>query len=122
MSVPISRDSPAASRREETSMDRRVFLGMTLLAPAASAAPRLGSASAARRTFASLMKIPLQPPAVRGEVRSTATEDGLIVEDVSWPAEDAQTVPAFLIRPAAAREPLPAIVCLHGTGGSRESE
>jgi dienelactone hydrolase len=103
-------------------MNRRAFV----LTPAAAlfgAAPdRIRSAGEARRTFTRLLKIPLQPPAVKAEVRSPVTEDGLIVEDISWPAADEQTVPAFLIRPSATSGPLPAIVCLHGTGGSRESE
>lgn len=93
------------------------------MAPVAGAAPpRLKSAQDARRTIAALLKVPLGPPSVQADVRGTNTEDGLIVEDISWPAEDGQTVPSYLIRPAAAREPLPAIVCLHGTGGSRASE
>jgi dienelactone hydrolase len=104
-------------------MDRRLFLGTLLAVPAAGAAPpRLKSAQDARRTFAALLKIPQGTPSVQAEVRSTTSEDGLIVEDVVWPAEDQQSVPSFLIRPAEAREPLPAIVCLHGTGGSRASE
>src|SRR5688572_23171614 len=98
-------------------MERRLFLGMTLLAPAARAVP-LDSIEEGRRAFASLMKVSLEPPAVKAAVRSTVVEGGLIVEDIDWPGEDGETVPAILIRPETAGEPRPAIVCLHGTGGS----
>jgi len=44
------------------------------------------------------------------------------VEDVSWESLDGEVVPAFVIRPENAQGRLPAIVCLHGSGGNRESE
>lgn len=74
----------------------------------------------ARRTFSRLLKIPSQPPDVQVEVVGRRSEDGLIVEDLSWNSLDGQRVSAFLVRPDDDRR-LPAIVCLHGTGGSRES-
>jgi dienelactone hydrolase len=94
-----------------------------LIVVAGQAAPAQSSAfsSVARKTFADLLKIPVQNPAVQATAHGTREEDGLVVEDVSWESLDGEVVPAFVIRPAKAAGRLPAIVCLHGSGGSRES-
>ena len=93
---------------------------LTLLARTASAG-QLASESEARRTMSELLKVPLAAPDAAVEVLSRTTEGDLIIEDLAWPSLDGQRVTAFLIRPA--REGLlPAVICLHGTGGSRESE
>jgi dienelactone hydrolase len=73
------------------------------------------------RTFAELLKIPLSPPEVSPRVHSTKEEEGLIVEDISWEALDKEHPPAYVIRPAKAEGRLPAIVCLHGSSGSRDT-
>ncbi len=72
--------------------------------------------------FARLLKIPLAPPSVSVTVKSTRQEEGLIIEDISWKALDEDEPFAYVIRPANATKPLAAIVCLHGSSGSRESE
>jgi dienelactone hydrolase len=74
----------------------------------------------ARRGLSELLKIAHEPPDVAVRVAGRRTEDGLIVEDLSWSSLDGQQVSAFLIRPET-NGALPAVVCLHGTGGSRES-
>lgn len=76
---------------------------------------------AARSTFAQLLKIPLEAPEVQVRVQSTRTEEGLTIEDVEWESLDGQRPLAFVIRPVEAEGPLPAVVCLHGSSGSRES-
>lgn len=78
-------------------------------------------ASVARQTFADLLKNPLQHPSLSPTIHSQRVEEGLVIEDVSWPTLDDQTVPAFVIRPADAKGPLPAVICLHGSSGSRDS-
>ena len=55
-------------------------------------------------------------------LRSQRIEGGLIVEDLDWESLDGERVPAWLIRPEKTAGPLPAILCLHGSGGSRDSE
>jgi dienelactone hydrolase len=87
-----------------------------------AAAQRFKSADEARVAFAALLKIPVEAPTVSVSVHSTTGQDGLIVEDVSWKSLDDERVPAYLIRPRGASGKLPAIICLHGTGGSRDSE
>jgi dienelactone hydrolase len=81
--------------------------------------PSIGSV--ARHTFADLLKIPVENPQVTVTVKSTREEDGLVIEDVSWDSLDGEIVPAFVMRPAKATGRLPAIVALHGSGGSREA-
>src|SRR5258706_3887396 len=76
----------------------------------------------AMTAFAHLLKIPLAPPSVSVTVKSTKQEEGLIIEDISWKALDEDEPFAYVIRPANVTKPLAAIVCLHGSSGSRESE
>ena len=75
----------------------------------------------ARQTFADLLKTPLDPPGVEAMVRSTTTSGGVVTEDLDWESLDGERVPAFLMRPENATGPLPALICLHGSSGSRES-
>ncbi len=77
-------------------------------------------ASVSMKVFADLLKIPLEPPAVSATVQSTTVEEGLILEDVSWPSIDNDRVPAYVVRPANASGRLPVIVCLHGSSTNRE--
>jgi dienelactone hydrolase len=74
------------------------------------------------KAFAELLRIPLKVPTVSVTLKATSQEDGLIIEDVFWEALDLERPMAYVIRPATAPAPLPAIVCLHGSSGSRESE
>ena len=97
---------------------RRVLAILTL-ASSAGASPGQADIDA-RRTLSELLKISPDPPKVAVEVVDRRSEDGLIVEDLAWASLDGQRVSAFLIRPETSGR-LPAIVCLHGTGGSRES-
>jgi dienelactone hydrolase len=91
-----------------------LLFGMRATASAAQ------SAGESRRTLSALLKISAEPPQVRVEVASRRTEDGLVLEDLSWESLDGQRATAILVRPAAAGR-RPAIIALHGTGGSRES-
>src|SRR5262245_55830711 len=45
------------------------------------------------RTFSDLLKIPLEPPDVNPTVHSTREEEGVVIEDVSWPSIDGDIVP-----------------------------
>jgi dienelactone hydrolase len=94
-----------------------------LLAAAGQSAPAQSSpySTVARNTFADLLKIPAEPPQVEVTVHGTQEDEGLVTEDVSWTSLDGEIVPAFVIRPAKAAGRLPAVVCLHGSSGSRES-
>jgi dienelactone hydrolase len=97
------------------------MLAAALMAAATTTADVAADAAAARERFAVLVRMPVAHPDVEVEVQGAAEEDSLRVEDVSWLSLDNEHVRAFVLRPAAARAPLPAIVCLHGSGGSRDS-
>jgi len=65
-------------------------------------------------------RVPLSP-----EVRALASSDGLERFHFTFAAEANQRVPGILIAPrspaGSATEPRPVVICLHGTGGSKES-
>ena len=94
----------------------------TLSFPGFAQEKRFASRAAAMSTFATLLKIPLASPTVKAQVQQTTEDEGLVTEDISWDSLDGERVPAFAIRPKVVAGLLPAVVCLHGTGGSRESE
>jgi dienelactone hydrolase len=97
------------------------ILVLTILAVSSAAeGSSLQTEVEARRALSGLLEISPDPPNVVVEVVDRRTEDGLIVEDLVWQSLDGQRASALLIRPDTDRR-LPAIVCLHGTGGSRES-
>jgi len=75
----------------------------------------------ASKVFADLLRIPVSSPAVSVTVRSTKEEEGLIIEDMSWESLDNEHPTALVIRSVGTAKRFAAIVCLHGTGGSRES-
>ena len=93
---------------------------LALLIPLATAAEE-PFAAVARTTFAALLKVSADPPAVETTLHGRVTEEGLVIEDLSWRASDEETVPAYLIRPREASGRMPAVICLHGSSGSRES-
>jgi len=73
------------------------------------------------KTFAGLLRIPTAAPSANVTVHETREEEGLMIEDISWDSLDGARPPAFVIRPKDAPKPLAAIVCLHGSSGSRDS-
>src|SRR5712691_936263 len=93
-----------------------------LATPVCSRAQFSSFATVARRAFADLLKIPVAAPGVSVTVRSRREEGGLIIEDVVWESLDNERPIAYVIRPANASGRLPALIYLHGSSGSRESE
>lgn len=104
-----------------TRSTRALVLGAILVTATTAGADVGSDRASARETFAALVKTPVAHPDVRVEVHGTTEVDGLRVEDISWVSLDEERVRAFVVRPAAVKGPLPAIVCLHGSGGSRDS-
>lgn len=93
---------------------------ITLLFSLATAAQEPYTA-VARQTFAELLKTSASAPPVSVTSHGRVAESGLVVEDLTWQSSDNESVPAYLIRPAEPTGRLPAVVCLHGSSGSRES-
>ena len=75
----------------------------------------------ARQALFGLLRSSPDVPSAEAAIRGTVFEEGLSIEDVSWNAADGESVPAYVIRPVGAEGPLPSIVCLHGSSGSRDS-
>ena len=96
--------------------------GLLFFLPAGAADGQKDVFTVPRRVFADLLKIPLEPPDVNPTVHSTREEEGLVIEDASWPSIDGDTAPAFIVRPANASGRLPAVVCLHGSINEPGSE
>ena len=90
------------------------------LASAAEGGQPQTEAEARRPLARALLKISPNPPDVAVQIVDRRTEEGLIVEDLQWQSLDGQRASAILVRPDTGSR-LPAVVCLHGTGGSRES-
>jgi len=61
-------------------------------------------------------RVPLTPRAVGSASGAISIEKG------SFASEAKERVPFLLYRPASAKKPLPAVLVLHGTGGSKERE
>lgn len=83
--------------------------------------PAFASREAVMKSFAELLKIPLASPSVSVTIRQVTEEEGLYIEDISWESLDGEEPIAYFIRPVTSAVSFPAIVCLHGTGGSRDS-
>jgi dienelactone hydrolase len=79
------------------------------------------SRSEAIETFARLLKIPTEAPEAAIVLHNTKEDEGLIIEDISWDSLDGEHPPAFVIRPKNADGLLPAVICLHGSSGSRDA-
>jgi dienelactone hydrolase len=67
-------------------------------------------------------KVPLDPKVV-----DTKMEDGLLVEHITIASEkkadgSEERVPILLVKPAKTEKKLPAVISLHGTGGTKESQ
>ena len=75
----------------------------------------------AMKVFAQLLKISPDHPDVKVNVRRIEEREGLRIEDISWTSLDGQEPLAYVVRPALAPDRLPAIICLHGSSGSRDS-
>jgi dienelactone hydrolase len=100
-----------------------------LLAPVALRAddpkPTYPPPTDVRAAFHKLLDRPAVPLDVKME--ETKTENGLTTEHLSFASEKhadgtMERVPVLVVRPEKATGKLPAVIALHGTGGSKESE
>jgi len=78
-----------------------------------------------REAFRKLLDRPAVPLDVK--VLDTRTANGLVTEHLDFASEKksdggGERVPVLLVRPENAEKKLPAVIVLHGTGGSKEGE
>jgi dienelactone hydrolase len=75
-----------------------------------------------RAAFRKLLDRPTVPPNVKAQ--EAKREEGLVVERLSFASEKhgdtEERVPVLLIKPEKTEGKLPAVIVLHGTGGSKE--
>jgi dienelactone hydrolase len=67
-----------------------------------------------------LLGLPLPPKPLGARVIDRRVEEGLEVEEVRFRAYPDVEVPGTLLRPARRDRPLPAIICMPGTHGTRQ--
>jgi dienelactone hydrolase len=66
-----------------------------------------------------LLGLPQEKTKLQAELPRKSEEDDVVFEDLRFLAEGETWVPAIVVKPLAASQPLPAIICLPGTGGTR---
>jgi dienelactone hydrolase len=112
-----------------TTLRRVVALVLILCLPAVYRAqdtlPKYPPPSEVKAAFLKLLDRPKVPLAVK--TASTKTEDGLIVEQLTFASEKKadgteERVPVLIVRPEKADKKLPAVISLHGTGGNKDGQ
>ncbi|SIO62368.1 Acetyl xylan esterase (AXE1) [Singulisphaera sp. GP187] len=94
------------------------------VAPAETKSKPLRSPSEVRKAFLTMLDRPKVPLDLKVE-RSETSPDGFTTERLSFASENradgqVERVPVLVVRPPASKEPLPAVIVLHGTGGDKE--
>ncbi|MDR3632258.1 MAG: alpha/beta fold hydrolase [Isosphaeraceae bacterium] len=109
-------------------MNQHIFALILLFAagtPAtAQVPPELLAPSAVKGAFLKLLDRPRVPLDVQLDAPQR-NEDGLVVERLSFASEkradgSVERVPVLVVRPEKAEEKQPAVLALHGTGGSKD--
>ena len=67
-----------------------------------------------------LLHLPKDNAPLKSEVLAKHTDGDVELEDVRFQAEQGIWVPATVVKPLHATKPLPAIICLPGTSGTRQ--
>jgi dienelactone hydrolase len=81
----------------------------------------VGAASgSARARMRRLLNLPREAAAPKAEIVRQSADQEMAVEEVRFRADRDAWVPAIVVKPRAAPQPLPAIICLPGTGGTRQ--
>jgi dienelactone hydrolase len=108
---------------------RRVASLIALFAsavPAAAQVPSYPPPAEVKAAFHKLLDRPKVPLDVHAD-GMTKLDDGSVLERLSFATEKKadgkiERVPTIVLRPAGPKGPLPAVIALHGTGGSKESQ
>ncbi len=92
----------------------------TAPAPRVPAAPSAEAAALRRAAHAIVAGAGPATGPLLAVIRGREERDGLVRERVTFAGAPGQIVPALVIRPAGAAGRLPAVVALHGLGGTKE--
>ena len=95
-----------------------LILALVVCAPGTigQSAPSASSRARMRR----LLSLPQDKTPLAPEVLQKSEDGAFVIEDIRFRAGRDVWVPAIVVKPRAASKPLPAIICLPGTGGTRQ--
>lgn len=74
----------------------------------------------ARVRMRQLLHLPQESAALKVEVLQKSVDQDIALEDIKFRADQDNWVPAIVAKPRTATQPLPAIICLPGTSGTRQ--
>ncbi len=94
-----------------------LLVALTLLHPITITAQKQPSVRVRMQRLLSLSQQKTPPKA---EVLRISEEDDVIIEDLRFQADKDNWVTAMVVKPRTATRPLPAIICLPGTSGTRQ--
>jgi dienelactone hydrolase len=109
-----------------THVPPRTLLSLTtLLIVLAGAVEAIGQKQSspppsARTRMRKLLVLPEEKAASKAEVLRKSSDDNVEIEDLRFQADGGIWVPAMVVKPSSAPQRLPAIICLPGTGGTRQ--
>lgn len=98
---------------------RSLFVAAALFALGAAASL---SAADSRTDFLKLIDRPRVPLAAEARPAAAPAANGLTQIEFSYATEAGQRVPGIIVKPAGATGRRPAVISLHGTGGSKEGQ
>src|SRR5262245_30358963 len=80
---------------------------------------RPATTESARVRMRRLLSLPQEKAPLAAEVLQKSEDGEVAIEDIRFRAERDVWVPGIVVKPRATSTPLPAIICLPGTGGTR---
>jgi len=92
---------------------------LALLICAPEAIGQRTTPESARARMRRLLSLPQEKAPLTPEVLEKNEDGEFVIEDIRFRAGRDVWVPAIVVKPRAASKPLPAIICLPGTGGTR---
>ena len=105
------------------------FTAAILVLPALNAqpAPEYPAPAKVKGAFLKLLDRPKVPLDVKETAPPTKAGDGLVLEHLSFASEKKadgtiERVPVIVLRPEKTNAKMPAVICLHGTGGNKDSQ
>src|SRR5262247_3716663 len=110
--------SPLPRRAHCTSAASWSFI-LALLTCAPETIGQPATPESARVRMRRLLSLPLEKAPLAAEVSQKSEDGEVAIEDIRFRAGRDVWVPGIVVKPRAATKPLPAIICLPGTGGTR---
>ncbi len=97
-----------------------VVSALLISAAGAIGQERRATAESAQSRMRRVLSLPQEKTPLSAEVLQKSADGEMALEDIRFRAERDVWVPAIVVKPLASTQPLPAIICLPGTGGTRQ--